>query len=165
MGNFFIQHLLHVIGDCCYWYRRFPATSSVCHGTIQTTTLSLICEIRYRPFSNSSSIELKWYRSRDEESAGIKGEILNDEYKYKYTEVEISINGSFIRQYHLGILNFNSSDRGYYWCQMVVNNVSLSPSPYGYINSSQCTIFENTCTVDELICAQSFSLQLMAHNQ
>ena len=62
----------------------------------------------------------------------------------------------------LGILRFNSSDRGYYWCQMVINNVSLSPSPYGHFNHSQCTYLDAICHTDQLICAQNTRVQYMA---
>ena len=74
-----------------------------------------------------------------------------------------------IRQYGLGILNFNSSDRGYYWCQMMVNNVSLSTSPYGHIYSTQCNIFDVTCTTNGVprLCAHDMALngQYMAHTK
>ena len=76
------------------------------------------------------------------------------------------MNETFIRQYFfLGISKFNSSDRGYYWCQMVVNNVSLSPSPYGHINDSHCTVQNVTCNVDQPICAQNTRAQYMAFRQ
>ena len=68
--------------------------------------------------------------------------------------------------YFLGIsLRFNSSDRGYYWCQMVVNNLPLSPSPYGHINDSQCPIQNVTCNIDQPLCAQNIRAQYMAFRQ
>ena len=150
-------------GECHYWYRRFPATPSVCHGTNQTTTVTHICEVEYRALNSSDSIEVRWYRSRDEETAGIEGEVLNDENKYPQFNSDLrQVNQTFIRQYILGILRFNSSDRGYYWCQMVINNVSLSPSPYGHINGSQCTALDATCDIDQPICAQNTCVQYMA---
>ena len=74
------------------------------------------------------------------------------------------MNQTFIRQYGLGILRFNSSDRGYYWCQIVVNNVSLSPSPYGHICSPCSTFLDVICNVDQPICAQNTRAQYMAYN-
>ena len=151
-------------GECHYWYRRFPATPSLCHGTNQTTTVTLFCEVEYRAQNSSDIIEVRWYRSRDEETAGIKGEVLNDENKYAQFNSDLrQVNQTFIRQYTLGILRFNSSDRGYYWCQMVVTNVSLSPSPYGHIHS-QCTFLDIICNIDQPICAQNTRTQYMAYN-
>ena len=62
-------------------------------------------------------------------------------------------------------LRFNNSDWGYYWCQMIVNNVTLSPSPYGYIYHSQCVPLDAAiCSLHQPICAHSLSgLQFMAY--
>ena len=151
-------------GECHYWYRRFPATPSVCQGTNQTTTVTLVCEVQYWSLNSSDSIQVRWYRSRDEETAGIEGKILYyDEIKYQQSNsTQTRENQTIIGQYVLGILRFNSSDRGYYWCQMVVNNVSLSPSPYGHINGSQCTALDAICEIDQPICAQNTCAQYMA---
>ena len=63
------------------------------------------------------------------------------------------------------MLKFNSHDRGYYWCQMVVSNVSLSPSPYGYIRS-RCIRADTICSPNQLICGHNLSgLRFMAHAQ
>lgn len=50
---------------------------------------------------------------------------------------------------------------------MVVNNVPLSPSPYGYIHSPQCTLTDTTCNVrNQPYCAQNLtSHQHMAMTQ
>ena len=88
-------------GECHYWYRRFPATPIVCHGTNQTTTVSLICEVQYQPLNSSDSIEVRWYRSRDEETVGTKGEVLNDVNKYlQFKSDPTLVNQTFIRQYY-----------------------------------------------------------------
>ena len=153
-------------GECCYWYRRFPATPSVCHETNQTSTVTLLCEVEYQPPNSSYNIEVHWYRSRYEESAGISGEVLNDRNKYLQFEQDLTpMNQTFIRRYVLGILRFSSSDRGYYWCQMVVNNVPLSPSPYGHFHRSQCILLDAICTIDPPICAQSTRTRYMAFSQ
>ena len=74
------------------------------------------------------------------------------------------MNQTFIRQYTLGILRFNSSDRGYYWCQMVVNNMLLSPSPYGHIYRSQCAPLNTICSLNQPICAHNLNgLQFIAY--
>ena len=127
--------------------------------------MTLVCEVQYRPLNSSDSIEVRWYRSRDEENAGREGEILNDVNKYQQSNGDPTpVNQTFMRQYLLGILQFSSSDRGYYWCQMVVNNVSLSPSPYGHIYGPQCFLRATTCIIDQFICAQNTHAQYMAYN-
>ena len=156
-------------GECHYWYRRFPATpSAVCYGTNQTTTVTLLCEVEYRFPNRSYKIEVNWYRSKDEETAGIEGKILNDVNKYQQSNgnpTPVQVNQTFIRQYLLGILRFNSSDRGYYWCQIVVNDESLSPSPYGHIHRPQCILQNAICDIDQPICAQNSHAQYMALRQ
>ena len=87
---------------------------------------------------------------------------MNDENKCQFNHDLRQVNQTFIGQYILGILRFNSSDRGYYWCQMVINNVSLSPSPYGHISSFQCPFFDVICDIDQPICAQNTCVQYMA---
>lgn len=75
-------------------------------------------------------------------------------------------NATAIVRSFLEIANFNNmSDRGNYWCQIVVNNTSLPPSPYGYIYSSDCTLFDVTCTMSPPLCAQNLTTQQMAHTQ
>ena len=126
----------------------------------------LLCEIQYWALNNNNSIEVNWYRSRDVDSAGREGEILNNENKYQQFDSESTIvNQTSIRQYTLGILRFSSSDRGYYWCQMVVNNESLSPSPYGHFNSSQCISLDAICNTGQPICAQNTNVRYMAFGQ
>jgi hypothetical protein len=164
-GILYYNCSLHTLGECQYWYRKFPATPSICHGTTQTTTVSLLCEVEYQPLNSSDSIEVRWYRSRDEETAGIEGETLNDVNKYLLFYRSSTLkNQALIRQYIVGIPKFNRSDRGYYWCQLVVNNVPLSPSPYGLINGSQCTALDAICNTDQPICAKNSRAQHMALN-
>ena len=127
--------------------------------------MTLICEVQYRALNSSDSIEVRWYTSRDEENAGREGEILNDVNKYQQSNGDPTpVNQTFIRQYLLGILRFSSCDRGYYWCRMVVNNVSLSPSPYGHIRSL-CLLNDTICDIDQPFCAQDTHAQCMALKQ
>ena len=47
---------------------------------------------------------------------------------------------------------------------MIVNNVPLSPSPYGHIYHSQCFPLDTICSLHQPICAHSLSaLQFMAY--
>ena len=150
-------------GECCYWYRKIPATPSTCHGT-KTRTVNLICEVEYWLQNISISIEIEWYRSRSKESAGNEsGEIVTE---YSQFEGESTLNQSLIRHYNIiQVLNFSISDRGYYWCQMVVNSIPLPPSPYGYISSSQCALQELSCVIDPPLCANNMSTRYIAHRQ
>ena len=93
---------------------------------------------------------------------------MNDAHKYILFDSDPMLmnqmNETSIRQYWLGISKFNSSDRGYYWCQMVVNNVTLPPSPYGHIHS-QCLLHDVICNIDQPICVQDTRAQHMAFRQ
>ena len=119
--------------------------------------MTLYCEVEHQPQNSSNNIEVRWYRSRVEETAGINGEILIDDTKYD-RGAPVNLQAATL-QYGIGILRFNSSDRGYYWCQLVVNNITLSPSPYGYIYSSQCNSLETMCAADPPLCAQNMVMQ------
>ena len=64
----------------------------------------------------------------------------------------------------LQLIKFNLSNVGYYWCQIVVNNETLPPSPYGYIYSNQCILFDVTCNVSgQPLCAHTSTSRQMAH--
>ena len=151
----------HSSGECCYWYRRFPATPLACHGPPQSTIVTLFCDVEHQPQNSIDNIEVRWYRSRVEETAGINGEILIDDAKYD-RGAPVNLQAATLK-YGLGILRFNSSDRGYYWCQLVVNNITLSPSPYAYIYSLQCNSLETMCIIDPPLCAQN-NIMVMQYN-
>ena len=78
-----------------------------------------------------TDVEIKWYRSRNEHTAGIEGDNIQSDTG-EFIQQQININNTIITSI-LYITHFNVNDRGYYWCQIVVNSVSLSPSPHGYI--------------------------------
>ena len=109
---------------------------------------------------SETNVQVKWYRSRDEQIAGrIEGENI------KHTDISgqttVKTNSVTTMQYGLQIKNFSNSDIGYYWCQMVVNNTALPPSPYGYIHSPQCSLTETTCNVrSQPLCAQNLTVGL-----
>ena len=111
---------------------------------------------------SETNVQVKWYRSRDEQIAGrIEGENI------KHTDISgqttVKTNSVTTMQYGLQIKNFSNNDIGYYWCQMVVNNTTLPPSPYGYIHSPQCSLTEMTCNIrNQPLCAQNLTLRHMA---
>ena len=85
---------------------------------------------------------------------------MNDNPRYDLVLHSMQINQMNIIQFGLGILKFNGSDSGYYWCQVVVNNVPLSPSPYGHLHGShdQCTFLDAIGSTEQPICAQNTSV-------
>ena len=155
------------LGECCYWYVDFPATSPSCSRNTMTTTVTLTCTVQYWLDINSANVEVKWYRSTNEQTAGIEGENLNSAFVSYIISSDSSDNNNItIRRYLLQITNFNISDIGYYWCQMVINNVSLPPSPYGYIYSPDCALIDITCDMrSQPLCALNITSQLTAHTQ
>ena len=129
-----------------------------------TTTVTLTCTVQYWLDINSASVEVKWYRSTNEQTAGIEGESLNSAFVSYIISSDSSDNNNItIRHDFLQITNFNINDIGYYWCQMVINNVSLPPSPYGYIYSPDCRLIDVTCDMrSQPLCALK---RLTAHTQ
>ena len=147
-------------GECCYWYTQFPATAT-CNRNTLSTTLTLSCDVQYLLSDNTTNVEVKWYRSKSERSAGIEGERLN--HTHITGPVTVNNIGTII-QYDLEISR-STSDQGYYWCQMIVNNDPLPPSPFGFINSSHCILSEVTCDFrNQPLCAQNIS-RFMAHKE
>ena len=69
----------------------------------------------------------------------MRGTLLTNSSKYSLLVylAETSLNNEsalFNDEYTLSIQNFTTSDFGYYWCQIVVNDTCLLlPSPYGHI--------------------------------
>ena len=125
-------------------------------------TVTLVCEVQYWLSDASISVEVMWFRSKNEQNAGIEGERLVS--YYTSTSPSMNNDNTTNLQSFLLIMDFGMSDRGYYWCQMVVNNETLPPSPYGHIYSNQCSLFERTCYLtDHLICAHTSTSQQMAY--
>lgn len=67
----------YYLGECCYWYVDFPATSPSCSRNTMRTTVTLTCTVQYWLDINSANVEVKWYRSTNEQTAGIEEENLN----------------------------------------------------------------------------------------
>lgn len=123
-----------------------------------------MCEIQYQKTDNIS-VEVHWYRSRTIQAAGVEGEYLNNMYMVMPNPAQSVDNTTTSMFSQLSITTFNNlSDSGFYWCQIVVNNVSLHPSPCGYIDTSYCTLLDVICNRrDQPLCAQNISSHLTAH--
>ena len=127
-----------------------------------TTTVILTCTVQYWLDAN---VEVKWYRSTNEQTAGIEGERLNYTF-VSYISDSSDNNNITVKHYFLQVTNFNISDIGHYWCQMVINNVSLPPSLYGYIYSPDCALIDITCDMrSQPLCALNITSRLTAHTQ
>ena len=125
------------------------------------TTVTLACDVQYWLSDPSIDVEVMWFRSEYEQNVGIKGEKLST---YATTSPSINNDNTTNLQSFLLIMNFGISDIGYYWCQMVVNNETLPPSPYGYIYSNHCVLQDVTCNMaNQPLCAHTSTSQQMAH--
>ena len=131
----------------------------MCSRSVSDSTVHLICEVQYLLCDNITNIEVNWYRTMREDTAGMEGERLTSvTSSYRWTQVTNSTIATEL--FLLEIRNFSAtSDTGYYWCQLVVNNVSLSPSPYGYIYSSDCVLQDYVYdTRNQPLCAQNLTV-------
>ena len=110
--------------------------------------------MQYLLSDNITDIEVNWYRSMREDTAGMDGERVTG---MTYRQNPRTNSNITTELFMLAIQNFNATiDTGYYWCQLVVNNVPLSPSPYGYIYSSDFTLLDYKYdTTDQPLCAQN----------
>ena len=123
--------------------------------------VSLVCEVQHWLSNASINVEIMWYRSTSEQTAGIEGERIFS--AYHSTSPSMNNNNTTNIIFFLKIMNFGISDKGYYWCQMVVNNETLPPSPYGYIYSNRCILQDVTCNmVDQPLCANTSTSRQMA---
>ena len=98
-----------------------------------------------------------------EDTAGLDGERVTGMI-YGQKQVPNNITSEL---FLLTLLNFNATrDTGYYWCQLVVNNESLSPSPYGYIYSTDFALLDYTYnTRDQPLCAQNSTVMQARSNE
>ncbi len=120
-----------------------------------------------------------WYWSQDEATAGQFGVELrasDPEYTIDVAPGPVPIlSGDFVGAYYdtytLTVLNFDSQDDGFYWCQLVVNATTpLAPSPTVYVatndsitqacnpNDIEYLTFLNECvedSIDEPCCTTS----------
>lgn len=134
-------------GNCSHYYYIQPVSAIDCNPL--GANLPLTCGV-YVPRINPTTV--RWYWTGSEELAGVSGTwITNDSPGYSLTAAQSSdpvVNGVYIGlfydQYSLNILDFNSSDLGYYWCQIVINNtVVLQPSQF--LNISVPAVSSRQC--------------------
>ena len=111
--------------------------------------MPLTCGV-YVPRINPTTV--RWYWTGSKELAGVSGTWITDGSPgYSLTAAQSSdpiVNGVYIGlfydQYSLIILSFNSSNLGYYWCQILINDtVMLQPSQFlnisvPAVSSTQC---------------------------
>lgn len=134
-------------GNCSHYYYIQPVSAIDCNPL--GANLPLTCGV-YVPRINPTTV--RWYWTGSEELAGVSGTwITDDSSGYSLTAAQSSdpvVNGVYIGlfydQYSLTILDFNSSDLGYYWCQIIINNtVVLQPSQF--LNISVPAVSSRQC--------------------
>ena len=69
--------------------------------------------------------------------------------------------------FFLTIHNFTTDKDGYYWCQIVINDLYLQPSPYAWFyaaNRSSCTpeLHFMTASESEIQCAENYTINSYA---
>ena len=69
--------------------------------------------------------------------------------------------------FFLTIHNFTTDKDGYYWCQIVINDLYLQPSPYAWFyaaNRSSCTpeLHFMTASESEIQCAENYAINSYA---
>ena len=134
-------------GNCSHYYYIQPVSAIDCNPL--GANLPLTCGV-YVPRINPTTV--RWYWTGSGELAGVSGTWITDGSPgYSLTAAQSGdpiVNGVYIGlfydQYSLTILSFNSSDLGYYWCQIVINDtIMLQPSQFlnisvPAVSSTQC---------------------------
>ena len=118
--------VLYLADECCYWYTAVPGE---CSCSVDPYPVSVPCGIvnRHDPQTN---VSVRWYWSGDQEAAGVRGTLLTNSSKYSLL-INLAVtslpnkSALFNDYYTLIIQNFATSDFGYYWCQIVVNDTCL----------------------------------------
>ena len=147
-----------------------PLNDTICNVT-EGTTVQLVCAMHHP--CNSTSFQVKWYKSTNETYADAECEVIEDscENINKYNFSDCKYNVSLVSEpqsgtatesnsdnccftsYVLSISHFNSSDNhGHYWCQFADNDCLPLSSPYGYVSLSEdTTVNTSACTADDFI--------------
>ena len=130
------------VDRCCYYYHGVPKNVTC---NLDGREITWWCQV-YTPHEHNSNLSVKWYKRTPDILDCQESELtsaMSDRYTFSKTSSltafnnsENIINGLFLTVFRITINNFNSSsDNGYYWCQMVVNDSCLEPSRIGSINS------------------------------
>jgi len=126
---------MYYADNCCYWYRTIPDNFS-CNPQGKPTTLIFHCGIYIT--NDTIGVRLKYYRSEFEGFHGNLFHVTGDFDIFRWPDTVGYFQGLIQFSTTTYINNFTSSDSGYYWCQIEVNNTCLLPSPPALItlNSS-----------------------------
>ena len=127
-------HLCHFADDCCYWYSAVPGNLT-CNPQGQSWSIVVECTIIVPSFVG---VGVRWYRSDVEELArATRRELISvkkfDSNQSRSLIIGSSFDGLFRSGANLELDDFNSTNNGYYWCQIEVNSTCLQPSPAGHI--------------------------------
>ena len=159
-----------IIGDCNYWNQVPKSLNITICNVTEGTTVQLLCAMHHP--CNSTSFDVKWYKSTNETYADAECEVIEDnsENINKYNFSDCKYNVSLVSEpqsgtatesnsdnccftsYVLSISHFNSRDNGHYWCQFVANDSHPLSYPYGYITlSEETTVNTSECRADDFI--------------
>ena len=113
----------------------------------------------YAPSDSVASLRVQWYRSESGQLTGTDAELIDSISAAAAGQVfdQGPVAGLVRLQSNTIVLyNLTSEDSGYYWCQIVVNDTCLQPSPPGLIEFTT-TASNNNCNsapnIRHLLCA------------
>ena len=132
---------LSLKGGCNYWYHEVPTSSTTCNLR-EGDTAHFTCHVS----GTCNTFNVQWYKRRNQNSSEQNITDSGEFSNYVYIDGYCYISSSLI------IYNFNNSDNGHYWCQIMAKNCPLQSSPNEYIavsedmaiNSSQSCIFDHS---------------------
>ncbi len=108
------------LGPCLYFYENIH-TAGICPKGIFAI---FVCRGQVPA---DSSVDIRWYWTQNEDEAGTLGTLIQtDGSKYiTMLQMDPPTNGRTIFFSDLLVHNFNDTDTGFYWCQMVINGSRL----------------------------------------
>ncbi len=112
--------MLCSLGPCLYIYENIH-TAGICPKGIDAR---VDCRGQVPA---ESSVDIRWYWTRNEDEAGTLGTLLQtDGFKYiTLLSRDGLVNGRTVFFSFLYVHSFNNTDTGFYWCQMVVHESRL----------------------------------------
>ena len=170
--------------ECCYIYGSVPKNDSFC---VTEGDLVILNYIVYNPHDNFTNLTVTWFKSAIEDMSNFEAiPTTSEEYnKFQYSInraksytislslMEICSRDLFRDTYSLMITKFTEHENGYYWCELVVDNIFANPSQHvklyaGEQNSISCPAihpnqyFRSAASSSEYQCANYSTLSTLA---
>ena len=137
------------IDGCNYWYHQVPANKTC--NLLEGGSAYINCDVE----GICNTFSVLWFKHTNRGSTKMDSNehIPQSNSKYQIQTLSMPINnsdGSCFVGTNLEIRNFNFSDNGYYWCQIISNNCLLGPSPRGYVAvGEEVTMSSHSCTIND----------------